>query len=249
MSHGLKTDLPRLLSRRMALATVAAVAAGPALGACVPSSPETAGPFPSDGTNAIGGSVSNVLTQAGVQREDLRTSFAGLTPVAEGVELALTLQLVATGNACQPLGGAAIYLWACDAAGRYSLYEDADRNYLRGVAVANEQGTAQCTMILPGCYRGRWPHIHFEVFESAQSAVSGRAALVTSQFIIAAEDCAEIYDTHPAYAESRSAFRRLSFDRDRIFADNSEEQNAQQTLEISAGSGAALTGTVVVGVG
>lgn len=41
-----------------------------------------------------------------------------------------------------------------------------DENYLRGVQAADEDGLIEFRTIFPGCYAGRWPHVHFEVYES-----------------------------------------------------------------------------------
>ena len=48
----------------------------------------------------------------------------------------------------------------------------ADENYLRGVQETDADGSVQFTTIFPACYAGRWPHMHFEVYESLDSATS-----------------------------------------------------------------------------
>ena len=67
--------------------------------------------------------------------------------------------------------GAAVYLWHCDADGNDSLYSNGvtGENYLRGVQEADANGQVHFTTIVPGCYAGRWPHIHFEVFDALSS--------------------------------------------------------------------------------
>jgi hypothetical protein len=90
---------------------------------CIKLPAETAGPFPADGTNRLSGAVVNMLDQSGVIREDLRSSFAGLSDVADGVPMQLTLRLVNVSGGCGPLADHVIYLWHCDAAGQYSIYE------------------------------------------------------------------------------------------------------------------------------
>ena len=47
-----------------------------------------------------------------------------------------------------------------------------DENYLRGIAKTDSEGTAWFKTIFPGCYSGRWPHIHFEVYSSVAKAVA-----------------------------------------------------------------------------
>ncbi len=139
---------------------------------CIKLPSETPGPFPGDGTNRRSGSIVNVLIQSGIVRQDLRPSFAGMTPVAEGVQLDLSIRLVDVGNACAPLAGHALYIWHCDREGRYSLYNTDDSNYLRGVGISDSQGRIVFTTVFPGCYDGRWPHFHFEIFASPEKAVS-----------------------------------------------------------------------------
>ena len=46
----------------------------------------------------------------------------------------------------------------------------ANENYLRGVQETGADGTVTFTTIFPGCYSGRWPHVHFEVYPSAAVA-------------------------------------------------------------------------------
>ena len=139
-------------------ATAAAVASG---ASCAVIPEETAGPFPGDGSNGP-----DVLSEDGVVRSDIRSSFGSSTTVAEGVPLAIKLTIQDAGGDCAPLAGAAVYLWHCDRDGGYSLYSQAvaDENYLRGVQEADDSGLVTFQSIFPACYPGRWPHIHFEVY-------------------------------------------------------------------------------------
>src|SRR5690606_11040586 len=122
---------------------------------------------PADGTNGRPRPI-NVLAMDGVVRRDIRSSFAGMSGRAEGVPLELELRLARAGASCAPLAGHAVYLWQNDAAGAYSLYNLPDENYLRGLQTADGNGRLAFTSIVPGCYGGRYPHCHFEVFESAE---------------------------------------------------------------------------------
>src|SRR5262245_46127739 len=121
---------------------------------------ETAGPFPGDGSNGP-----DMLSQAGVVRADIRSSFGTSATVATGVPLTIRLAILDLAKDCAPIDGAAVYLWHCDQAGRYSLYSDGvqNENYLRGVQAAGADGIVTFTSVFPACYSGRWPHIHFEV--------------------------------------------------------------------------------------
>ena len=83
--------------------------------------------------------------------------------------LRLTVQDLAAGGG--GIDGAAVYVWHCDREGRYSMYSDgvAGENYLRGVQVADADGTVTFTSIFPACYSGRWPHLHVEVYPDVAS--------------------------------------------------------------------------------
>ena len=78
---------------------------------------ETAGPFPGDGSNGP-----DLLSQSGVVRSDIRSSFGTSTTVAQGIPLTIKLAIQDQANACAPLAGAAAYLWHCDRDGAYSMY-------------------------------------------------------------------------------------------------------------------------------
>src|SRR5699024_988034 len=121
---------------------------------------ETAGPYPGDGSTGP-----DVLETSGVERSDIRSSIDSDT-TAEGTGLEITLNIIDMAGGDVPMEGAAVYLWHCDASGNYSLYSDGleDETYLRGVQIADPDGAVTFTSIVPGCYAGRWPHIHVEVF-------------------------------------------------------------------------------------
>ncbi|HEY7827962.1 MAG TPA: hypothetical protein VIB99_06995, partial [Candidatus Limnocylindrales bacterium] len=112
---------------------------------------ETAGPFPGDGSNGP-----DVLTQSGVVRSDIRSSFGSGSAVAAGVPLTIRFTILDASNAYGPLAGAAVYVWHCDQAGRYSLYSDevTNENYLRGVQAADARGLVSFSSIFPACYSG-----------------------------------------------------------------------------------------------
>jgi protocatechuate 3,4-dioxygenase beta subunit len=245
--EGFSADLPHLTRRRLVLTGLAmggaaaslwavrggaqtVTATGPDGKVCVALPAETEGPFPADGTNVRAGQTVNILTEAGVIREDIRGSIGGLTRVAEGVPVTLEITLVDVGRACAPLGGMAVYIWQCDAEGVYSIYQAQDRNYLRGVGISDGQGMVRFTTVFPACYPGRWPHLHFEVFSSTEMAVSGRAALLTSQFALPEAACRAVYDSQPLYAASRATMDRVSLTRDGTFRDSSTAERAAQTL-------------------
>jgi protocatechuate 3,4-dioxygenase beta subunit len=263
--EGLAADLPHLTRRRLLVTGLAMGGAawslwatrggaetvtgtGPDGAVCVVLPEETAGPFPADGTNVREGQTVNVLTESGVIREDIRTSIGGLTPVAEGVPLVLEITLVDVRRACAPLGGMAVYAWQCDAEGVYSIYGAADRNYLRGVGISDADGRVRFTTVFPACYPGRWPHIHFEVFSSAEIAVSGRGALLISQFALPEAACRAVYAAHPLYAASMATIEGVRLRRDGIFRDSSEAELSAQVLALEGDAAAGYRAIGRVGV-
>ena len=215
---------------------------------CLADPTETAGPFPGDGTNSKDGAVVNALQQSGVVRQDLRPSFNGMTPLAEGVQVDLSLTLVTVNGACAPMAGHAVYLWHCDAEGHYSLYDTTDRNYCRGVGITDAGGVVKFTTVFPGCYDGRWPHIHFEVFADAAAASNGDNSLLISQFALPGDVASAVYAAVPLYSASVANLEKLTLASDMIFADNTAEQLAVQTMTLTGDTGAGFTAAAVIGV-
>ncbi|SDD43532.1 Dioxygenase [Sphingomonas sp. YR710] len=216
-------------------------------GACIADPTETAGPYPADGTNSSSGSTSNVLTLSGIVRSDIRASFISSTTVAAGVQVKLTLTLVNVNNSCLPLSGYAIYLWHCDQNGSYSLYSVPAESYLRGVLVTDGNGQVTFTTIFPGCYSGRYPHIHLEIFSSLAAATSGRASVLTTQLAMPRDICSAVYSSG-GYTQSASNLSAITTATDNVFGDNTSAQIAAQTPAMTGNTTAGYTATVTVGV-
>jgi protocatechuate 3,4-dioxygenase beta subunit len=202
---------------------------------------ETQGPYPGDGSNTANGSIANVLTLSGVVRSDIRTSIGGASGVATGVPLQVIIELVNTNASCADLSGYAIYLWHCDALGRYSMYSSGvtGENYLRGVQATGSDGKASFQTIYPGCYAGRMPHIHFEVYRSTNSASSYSNKLKTSQLAFPNDISTAVYASS-GYTGSASNLSQISFTTDNIFSDGYSLQLATLTGSVSAGYVATL---------
>lgn len=208
---------------------------------------ETAGPYPGDGTNSVNGSTVNVLTLADIVRSDIRSSVGGLSGTAAGVPITVTLKLVNTSASCANLAGRAIYLWHCTRDGNYSLYSSSvqDQNYLRGVQETDSNGEVTFTSIFPGCYSGRWPHIHFEVFESLAQATSGSNDVRTSQLAVPAAACNQVYGVASGYSASVNNFAQVSLSTDNVFSDTGgTSQLATVTGDVTNG----FAFTLVVGI-
>lgn len=218
-----------------ALVATTSIAAGTttaaAAGAEIPD--ETAGPFPADGSNGP-----NVLDDEGIVRTDITSSIGGSSGVADGVPIAFNLSVVDASNG-SPIPGAVVYLWHCTADGRYSIYEIREENYLRGVQVADDAGRVSFTSVFPGCYAGRWPHAHFEVYTSLEEAAAGAAPVKTSQLALPQSDCEVVY-ADAAYGNSSRNLSVLSLDTDGVFADGWADQLATMAGSVSEGYAASL---------
>jgi protocatechuate 3,4-dioxygenase beta subunit len=244
--RGLAADLP-LITRRRALGTMTG-GLGLLLAGCgssddrsgrtaTPSGDtaavpeETAGPFPGDGSNGP-----NVLSESGVVRRDITKSFGDASGVADGIPTTLALTLLDVAGGGGPLAGATVYLWHCDMAGRYSLYDDAvaGENYLRGVQESDADGKLAFETIFPAAYSGRWPHIHFEVYESVDAATAGSAKLRTSQIALPAAVCKQVFAT-PGYEQSVENLRQASLDGDMVFSDGYASQLAKASGSVKRG--------------
>ncbi|HEX8867856.1 MAG TPA: intradiol ring-cleavage dioxygenase [Lentzea sp.] len=260
--RGLQFDLATLFGRRRALSLLGG--AGLTLVACAPStttsssgsttttsttsgtsaaggSPleaipeETAGPFPGDGSNGP-----NALTQSGIVRSDIRSSFGSSTRTAEGVRL--TVELTVQHEDGKPYAGAAIYLWHCDINGDYSMYSDRvkNENFLRGVQEADSSGKLKFVSVFPGAYSGRWPHIHFEVYPSLAEATKAGNKITTSQLALPEATCKEVYGT-TGYTSSVRNMARTSLKQDMVFRDGVDQQMATMSGNTTSGYTASLT--------
>jgi protocatechuate 3,4-dioxygenase beta subunit len=255
MSHdddhgdGLHEDLVKLATRRDALrifgagsaaAILTTLGASNALAANltgeVPS--ETAGPFPGDGSNGP-----DVLDDSGIVRHDIRRSFGSRRTLARGIPMRVNLTVTDAAKDFAPLAGAAVYLWHCDRQGRYSMYSSGvqDENYLRGIARTDGDGTAWFRTIFPGCYSGRWPHIHFEVYKSVATAIKNGPIVKTSQLALPRAVCRKVYATS-GYSGSQSNLARTSLATDLVFRDDKAiHQLATVTGNVRKGFVANLT--------
>jgi protocatechuate 3,4-dioxygenase beta subunit len=216
-------------------------AADPA--SCVTAAPaETAGPYPGDGSNGP-----NVLIESGVVRSDIRSSFGTYSGTADGVPVTIDLTLQDVTNNCAGGAGMAVYIWHCDRSGDYSLYSQAaaNQNYLRGVQVADQNGRVSFTSIFPACYAGRWPHIHFEVFDSLEAAVAGENARLTSQIALPEQSCKAVFGYDAGYSASVQNMSQVTLSSDNVFGDGWDAELASVTGDPASGMTIALT----IGVG
>lgn len=248
--QGLGFDVQTLIGRRGALKAFGVGALALGLAACTATTndastgtsageipDETAGPYPGDGSNGP-----DVLEQSGIVRRDIRSSFGDANGTAEGVALDLELNIKDLANGGAAFAGVAVYVWQCDRDGNYSMYTSAaeQENYLRGVQVADAEGTVRFTSIFPACYPGRWPHIHFEVYPDAASITDSAQAIAISQVALPQDVSDAVYATD-GYANSVRTLARLSLESDNVFGDDGgASQLATVTGETVAGYKAVL---------
>lgn len=255
---GLAHDMSVMLSRRRALWIMSAVGSASVVAAAcssgtdatatssadttstaVAAAPqETAGPYPGDGSNGP-----NVLVESGVVRSDITGSFGPYSGTAEGVPVTIRLTLQDLARDAAPGTGMALYLWHCDRDGEYSLYGEGvtEQNYLRGVQVADESGQVSFTSIFPACYSGRWPHIHFEVYDDLATAVAGENARLTSQIALPQEVCEQVYNADSGYSRSLNNLSEVTLASDNVFGDGWDAELATVTGDPQTGMEIALT--------
>ncbi len=255
--RGLAFDLSTLLDRRRVLGLFAGAGIATLVGCTTPSgstttSPtdpaagdsncaeipgETAGPFPGDGSNGP-----NVLTQSGIVRSDIRSSFGTASGVVTGVPLTINLTILDLSQGCSAYSGAAVYLWHCDIDGNYSMYSQpvADDNYLRGVQESGADGAVTFRSIFPGAYSGRWPHIHFEIYPSLAQATAAGSKMTTSQLAFPADVCQTVYAS-AGYGASAQNLAQSSLDTDNVFRDGYSRQLAAVNGSVASGLVATLT--------
>ncbi|CAN7671618.1 intradiol ring-cleavage dioxygenase [Pseudorhodoferax sp. LjRoot39] len=202
---------------------------------------ETAGPYPADGSTASSRTY-NVLALAGIVRSDIRTSI-GATAQALGVPLAVEITLTSTTQDCAALEGYAIYLWHCTADGNYSVYttQSVNDNQLRGVQATDANGKVSFTTIVPGCYSGRVPHMHLEVYRSLATATAAANKLRTTQLAFPPETMATIYNSSGLYSASIRNFNSISLASDNIFSDGYDLEMTTMSGNATDGYTAAIT--------
>jgi protocatechuate 3,4-dioxygenase beta subunit len=196
---------------------------------------ETGGPYPGDGTNGP-----NALNQTGIVRSDITSSLGSSTKVP-GVPLTVKLKITKGANG-PAIPGAAVYLWHCDQQGRYSMYSNGVTNetWLRGVQQADANGELTFTTIYPGCYSGRWPHIHFEVFSTLAAATAGTPKIATSQLAMT-PDTAKLVFATKGYEASIPNFANITLASDNVFSDGADRETPATAGDVTKGFVATLT--------
>lgn len=105
-----------------------------------------------------------------------------ITEGRPGAPMTFAVQVLAHPG-CEPLEGAVVDVWQCDAGGEYSGFNGNslsetqaqgtnDKRFLRGVQRTDAAGIATFTTIFPGWYEGRTVHIHLKVIAEPETATS-----------------------------------------------------------------------------
>ncbi|MGO3325373.1 intradiol ring-cleavage dioxygenase [Gordonia sp. (in: high G+C Gram-positive bacteria)] len=261
VDQGAAFDLQTLSSRRKVLALIGAGGAAALLAACsnkagdtassgssaassgtsageIPD--ETAGPYPGDGSNGP-----DVLDRSGIVRRDITSSLGG-GATADGAPLTVTLDVIDIAGGGKPFAGAAVYVWHCNAQGEYSMYGDGIENetFLRGVQVVDDKGAVTFTTIVPGCYMGRWPHIHFEVYPNVASITDHTKAIATSQLALPKKVCDAVY-SRSTYSGSAQNLSQITLASDNVFGDDGGKS---QTASVTGNAVSGYVAKLPVGV-
>lgn len=208
-------QIGRVLSRREALGLIgaggAALLAVPGraadapvrplrLPACIVRPRQTAGPY---------------FVDTMLERSDIRSDPTDGS-IREGSPLSLAFHVSRIGaDGCEPLPGALVDTWQCDALGIYSgvediagLFDTTGKQFLRGHQVTDDAGAARFTTIFPGWYPGRTAHIHFMI-RTNPSAERGHEFVSQLYFDDALAD--RVYESAP-YSEHAGSRQRNADD-------------------------------------
>jgi protocatechuate 3,4-dioxygenase beta subunit len=99
---------------------------------------------------------------------DLDLVRSDITEDRDGLAYDLVVRVV-DADSCQPIKGAAVDVWHCDAEGVYSGVDGDSGTFLRGVQLTDAGGMADFRTVFPGWYPGRAVHIHLKVIQGGQA--------------------------------------------------------------------------------
>jgi protocatechuate 3,4-dioxygenase beta subunit len=108
------------------------------------------------------------------------------------------------------------------------------------VQEADSSGRVQFTSVFPGCYAGRWPHIHFEVYPTLTAAGSVANRIATSQIALPKDVSDQVYATS-GYTASASNLSQISLASDMVFSDGAALELATMSGSVSGGLVAMLS--------
>jgi Dioxygenase len=178
----------------------------------LPQAANTPEAYPHDRVLQPGKSLASLWADTGLIRSDITPGFNGMTGDAVGVPLGLHLHFRSASDGLHALARHAVYVWHADAAGDYSIFNRPETNYLRGIGVTDAGGRVGFQTIYPGTYRGRPPHIHFEVYRSLDSLRRGITPLIRSSILFPDMISRSVYSGYRAYTDSLKKYDALRFE-------------------------------------
>ncbi|MCX4974697.1 intradiol ring-cleavage dioxygenase [Streptomyces sp. NBC_00620] len=258
------------ITRRRALA-LGGVAGGAALGIGLTSCSSDS---ESDGSSSVTASASasasaasdtcvlNSTVTEGPYYLDGALFRKDITDGKPGVPLTVKLTVRDQSESCDPVSGAAVEIWHCDAWGYYSGYTTAnpggsapaesedtsgadDKTYLRGFQTTGDDGVVEFTTIYPGWYTPRATHIHVKVHtggKKADNTYEGGKVNWTGQLFFDDKYGEEVYKKSP-YTEHTGT--RTKLDDDMVYAGGGAKDGLM-TITGTVDDG--FTGALTVGI-
>jgi protocatechuate 3,4-dioxygenase beta subunit len=233
-------NLENPVTRRRALQLAGGFGLATFVGACASdggSAPETATATAEASTETAAAAAPDCVLMPelteGPYYLDLDLVRSDITEGRPGLPLDLRVNVVDAGS-CEPIEGAAVDVWHCDADGAYSGVQGAEgETFCRGVQVTGADGAAEFRTVFPGWYTGRAVHIHVKV------AADGDATH-TGQLFFDPETLSAVYAAEPYAARGEPDQPNES--------DGIYQQSGGVTVVAVAVDGRSSTGAVTLGV-
>jgi protocatechuate 3,4-dioxygenase beta subunit len=234
-------DLDIPLSRRRALQLAGGLGLAAVVSACS-----------SDGGSAGSGAAASATTTAASSGTSTTAPSCVLMPeltegpyyldldlvrsdIAEGrpgLPLDLRVAVVDAGS-CEPIEGAAVDVWHCDAGGAYSGVQGAEgETFCRGVQMTDSGGTAEFRTVFPGWYSGRAVHIHVKVAADGDQTHTGQLFF----------DRATLSDVYAAEPYAARGEPDVSNESDGIYQESGGVTVVAVTLDDESSSGSVTLG-------
>ncbi|MDB5506758.1 MAG: intradiol ring-cleavage dioxygenase [Devosia sp.] len=199
------------LNRRDLLSLIAVTAAGGALISTAAYAQEAGATTGTTESTLMPGADVCVITPEvteGPYYFDPALERVDITEGRPGIATRIRLQIVDA--LCQPLAGARVDIWHCDASGVYSGYanqtdgvDTTGETFMRGTLFAGSDGIVEFATVYPGWYRGRTTHVHFKVFLDEANVLTGQIFFpdALSQYIY---EHVEAYDGRGSDRDTRN---------------------------------------------
>jgi protocatechuate 3,4-dioxygenase beta subunit len=178
-----------------------------------------------------------------LSRSDIRVEPSDGS-VKEGAPLTLAVGVFDVfQNSCDPIEGAQVDIWHCDAQGVYSGVSDpgfdtSDKKFLRGYQLTDSSGKVQFLTTYPGWYSGRTVHIHFLI---RTTGVDGNAYEFVSQFFF---DDALTDQVHSVQPYSNKGYRNTLNTDDNIYRNGGD----QLVLNVTGDNANGFTAAINIGL-